>query len=105
MTNTSNYIQINGYLGTAPEKVTTDNSTFTSLSIGTSRGKTTDWHKVIVFRGQGLTTNCDIDSLEKGDLVRIDGILTYRKREIKDSEGNLITTVKEASIIASMVVS
>lgn len=103
MTITSNKIIINGYIGTNPEEVTTEKSSFIALSVGTSRGKTTDWHKVIVF-SEGLATNVDVATLEKGDQVRIDGTLTYRKRVIKDGADKVIATVKEASVIASMVV-
>lgn len=99
MTNTSNYVQLYGYLGNDPEEVTTEKSNFITFSLGTSKGRSTDWHKVIVFDGQAKKLY-DNFKPKKGDQVRVDGTISYRKREIKDAQGNVITTVKEASIIA-----
>ena len=72
------------------------------MSVSTKRGKATDWHKVIIFDSNDVKVASGFE-LGVGDFVRIDGQLSYRDRPIKDANGNLVTTVKEASVIASIV--
>jgi single-stranded DNA-binding protein len=101
MVNSQNYVQLYGILGNDPEEIETVKSNFTTFSLGTSARKSTDWHKVIVFGHEYERYSAFIP--KKGDQVRVDGTISYRKREIKDTEGNVIATVKEASIIAIRV--
>lgn len=99
MSKTINNVILYGYIGKMSEKITTDKSNFHSFSISTRRGKITDWHNVVVFEGQ-TEIEVEYSKPNVGDYVRVQGQLTYRNREIKDANGNVITTVKEASIIA-----
>jgi single-stranded DNA-binding protein len=99
MNRTVNDITLYGYIGKMSEKITTEKSSFHSFSISTKRGKVTDWHNVVVFEGQ-TETEIEHSQPNVGDYVRIQGQLTYRNREIKDSNGDVVTTVKEASVIA-----
>ncbi len=102
MTKTINNISIYGYIGNISEKITTEKSSFHTMSVSTKRGKATDWHKVIIFDSNDVKVASGFE-LGVGDFVRIDGQLSYRDRPIKDANGNLVTTVKEASVIASIV--
>lgn len=102
MTKTINQIQLRGFIGNISEQITTDKSSFYTMSISTKRGKTTDWHKVIIFDGDDVVHAGNFKP-GVGDYVRIEGELSYRNREIKDAGGNVITTVKEVSVIASTI--
>lgn len=102
MTNSTNQVQLIGYIGNISEQIKTDKSSFHTMSISTKRGKNTDWHKVIIFDNENIVVASNFE-LGIGDKVRIDGELSYRNRDIKDANSNLITTVKEASVIAQTV--
>ncbi len=102
MTNTLNLVDLCGYLGNDPEEITTEKSNFITFSLGTANGKSTDWHKVIIFDGHARKQYNNFKP-KKGDNVRICGTISYSNREIKDAQGNVIITVKEASIIVLSV--
>lgn len=102
MTKTINQVQLRGFIGNVSEKITTDKSSFYTMSISTKRGKNTDWHKVVIFDGEDIIHAGNFEP-SVGDYVRIEGELSYRSREIKDADGKVITSVKEASVIASTI--
>ena len=112
MLNTVNQIRLEGNLGNAPKLIETDKTKFMELSVATDKPigvseegnlKTiTEWHKVLIFN-TAVIEQVEKFGLNKGSKVRVDGALDYRKRQIKDANGELIATVKEASVIAGRV--
>ena len=102
MTISINQVQLRGYIGNLSEQINTEKSSFRTLSLSTQKGKKTAWHKIIIFDSNDVQIASNFE-LGVGDYIRVDGELSYRNREIKDAEGNVITTVKEASIIAHIV--
>ena len=112
MLNTVNQIRLEGNLGNNPKIIETDKTKFMELSVATDKpiGVTeagnlktiTEWHKVLIFDTEVIGKVEKFD-LGKGSKVRIDGALDYRKRQIKDANGELVATVKEASVIAGRV--
>lgn len=102
MTISINQVQLRGYIGNLSEEIKTEKSSFRTLSVSTQRGKKTDWHKIIIFNTEDVKIASSFE-LGVGDYIRIDGELSYRNRDIKDAEGNVIVTVKEASVIANII--
>lgn len=112
MLNTVNQVTLHGNLGNDPKLIETDKTRFMELSVATDKPiaanedgtiKTiTEWHKVLVFDAE-VIKKIEGFGLSKGAKVRVDGALDYRKREIKDSQGEVIAKVKEASVIAGRV--
>lgn len=112
MLNTVNQIRLEGNLGNNPKLIETDKTTFIELSVATDKPiavkedgtlKTiTEWHKVLIFDAE-MIEQIEKFGLKKGSKVRVDGALDYRKRQIKDTNGEVVATVKEASVIAGRV--
>lgn len=112
MLNTVNQIRLEGNLGNNPKLIETDKTRFMELSVATDKPiavkedgtlKTiTEWHKVLIFDAAVLE-KVQKFGLKKGSKVRIDSALDYHKRQIKDANGEVVTTVKEASVIAGRV--
>ena len=112
MLNTVNQVILHGNLGNDPKLIETDKTTFMELSVATDKpisvnddGKLktiTEWHKVLVFN-TAVIEKIKGFGLSKGSKVRVDGSLEYRTREIRDSQGEVIAKVKEASVIAGRV--
>lgn len=112
MLNTVNQIRLDGNLGNDPKLIKTDTTTFLELSVATDKPiavndngtlKTiTEWHRVLIF-DTAVIEKVGKFSLTKGSKVRVDGALDYRKRQIKDANGDVLATVKEASVIAARV--
>lgn len=112
MLNTVNQVRLEGNLGNNPKLIETDKTTFMELSFATDKPiaanedgslKTiTEWHKVLIFNAE-IIEWVEKFGLKKGSKVRVDGALDYRKRQIKDATGEVVATVKEASVIAGGV--
>ena len=62
-----------------------------------------EWHNIMIF-DKAVLEMAKACALTKGSKVRVDGELSYRKRAIKDTNGDVITTVKDAFIVAGIVV-
>lgn len=112
MLNTINHIRLDGNVGREPKIIETEKSTFVELSVATKRpvaGEDTDkvkfiteWHKVMIFDEEDIQFFKGFD-ITKGSKVRVEGTLSYRNRPIKDADGEVITTVKEAFVVAYRV--
>lgn len=86
-----NKVTLIGFLGKAPEIRTLENGTqVASFSVATSesfkdkngeRQKTTEWHNIVAWRE--LAERCS--KFAKGELVYIEGKVTYRKYTGQDS--------------------
>ena len=71
-----------GHLGKDPEKLNKANGEiFLKLSVATSFMEKTEWHSVLYF-GKGMDY---CQKLRKGDLVDVEGRLSYRSYVNKDN--------------------
>lgn len=112
MFNTINHIRLDGNIGREPKIVETEKSNFVELSVATKRPVLsedidkvkfiTEWHKVMIFDEEAIEFFKPLD-ITKGSKVRVEGTLSYRNRAIKDADGEVITTVKEAFVVAYRV--
>ena len=102
MTNSINYVRLDGTIDNQPKEITTDKSTFTTFSVLTKIENSTDWHKVLVFDTNNIAAFAGTE-LAKGTKVRVDGYISNRYREIKDDNGKVIAKVKETCIVANRV--
>jgi len=82
MSNGVNSIHLVGHLGQDPEvRNTAGGKSVCTLSIATTRGETTSWHRCVVW---GQTADFAGKYLSKGALVYVSGGLDYRKYTHKD---------------------
>jgi single-strand DNA-binding protein len=84
MSNGINSIHLVGRLGQDPEvRYTANGKAVANLSIATTQGQDTSWHRVVVWEKSAEFAG---KYLHKGDMVYVSGRLEYRKWEKNGEE-------------------